>query len=513
MNESSNNIRIAKNTILLYCRMLFLLIISLYTSRVILAALGFEDYGIYDVVGGVVTMFTIVSGAMRAATSRFITYELGKNDEQSLQRVFSCTVSIQFILAIIFIVLAESVGLWFLNAKMVIPEDRIIAANWVYQFSIITFTINLISIPYNAAIIAHEKMAAFAYISIMEAIFKLTIAWTISVSPFDKLIYYSLMLVILAIVVRIIYILYCRKKFKECEYSFVYDKNIFKQMFSFSGWNLIGAASAVLRDNGGNIILNLFFGPEVNAARAIAIRVSAAIQGFVQNFQMALNPQIIKNYASGDVRYMNELVFRGARFSFYILFILALPILISANTVLSLWLGAYPDHTELFLKLTVIFALFEALSGTLMTAMYATGVVRNYQLVVGGLQLLNLPISWLFLKFGLFPEIVLVVAVILSFVCLVARLIMLKPLVGIDIKDFMFGVVLNTSIVSLLSFLIVYGITYYIPSDGFVNIIIRTLISVIISVVVILYVGLSSKERQAILKKMLSFLKRSIKRN
>lgn len=483
--------------------MLFLMGISLYTSRVILNALGFSDYGIYNVVGGIVAMFTMVSGSLKAAISRFITFELGTGDIDKLKRVFSCSITIQIVLSIILVILAETIGLWFLNAKMVIPAERMAAANWVYQFSIITFVINLISIPYNSAIIAHEKMGAFAYISILEAAFNLIIAWTISIAPFDKLIYYAFMLVMVALLVRVIYIWYCKRNFEECTYTFVYDKIILKDMFGFSGWNMIGATSAVCRDHGGNIILNLFFGPEVNAARGIGLQVSNAIQGFVTNFQMALNPQIIKNYAIKELDYMNSIVLKGAKFSYYILFIIALPVFLSTDYILELWLGAYPDHTVLFLQLIIVFTLVESLSGPLITVMYATGDVKNYQIVVGGLQLLNLPLSYVLLKIGLFPEIVIIVAVVLSCVCLLARLYMLRRIVSI--RSYLKDVILNTFIVTLLSTLIAYSLSFLI-SEGFWGFVLKSLWAVIVSSVIVLFIGLTKSERNTIIQNVLSKL-------
>lgn len=503
MNKDSNNRRIAKNTILLYCRMLFLMCISLYTSRVILNALGFSDYGIYNVVGGIVAMFTMVSGSLKAAISRFITFELGAGDINKLKRVFSCSITIQIVLSVILIVLAETVGLWFLNAKMVIPAERMTAANWVYQFSIITFVINLISIPYNSAIIAHEEMGAFAYISILEATFNLIIAWTISIAPFDRLIYYAFLLVLVALLLRVIYIWYCKRNFEECTYSFVYDKSILKDMFGFSGWNLIGATSAVCRDHGGNIILNLFFGPEVNAARGIGLHVSNAIQGFVTNFQMALNPQIIKNYATQELDYMNSIVLKGAKFSYYILFIIALPVFISTGYILELWLGEYPDHTILFLQLIIVFTLIESLSGPLITVMYATGDVKNYQIVVGGFQLLNLPISYFLLEIGLVPEIVIVVAILLSCVCLLSRLFMLRRIVSS--RRFLKEVVLNTFVVTLLSVVIAYSVSALMP-EGFWGFVLKSLLAGIVSSVIVLFIGLTKSERDTIILNVLSKL-------
>lgn len=364
-DSQANKKRIAKNTLLLYVRMLFLMVISLYTSRVILNALGVNDFGIYNVVGGVVAMFSILSGSLSSAISRFITFELGKGDEENLKKVFSASVTIQLVLSAIIVVLIEAVGVWFLNAKMSIPANRIYAANWVLQFSVITFVINLISVPYNSTIIAHERMSAFAYISILEGVGKLAIAFLIMVSPIDRLIFYAILMCAIAVTIRFVYGYYCKKHFVECNYHFRWDKKLLKNMFGFAGWNFIGASSALLRDQGGNIILNLFFGPTVNAARGIANQVNNAITGFVTNFMTALNPQITKSYASGDRDYMMSLIFQGARLSYYMLLFLSLPVLVNTHYILVIWLKLIPEHAVTFVQLILIFALSESISNPL----------------------------------------------------------------------------------------------------------------------------------------------------
>lgn len=502
LNQTSdNNKRIAKNTLLLYFRMLFMMVVSLYTSRVILNALGVEDFGIYNVVGGVVAMFTVISGSLSAAISRFITYELGKGDQSKLNKIFSASVTIQLLLSLIIVVLIESVGVWFLNAKMTIPADRVTAANWVLQFSIITFVINLISVPYNAAIIAHERMSAFAYISILEAIGKLAIAFFIMWSPIDKLIYYAILMCTVAVIVRLTYGHYCKKHFTECTYHFHWDKDILKQMFGFAGWNFIGASSVVFRDQGGNIILNIFFGPTVNAARGIANQVNTAITGFVQNFMTALNPQITKSYASGDGEYMMTLIFQGARLSFYMLLLLSLPVLINTHYILVIWLKIVPEHAVLFVRLILIFAMCESISNPLITAMLATGKIRNYQIVVGGLQLLNLPLSYLCLKTGFVPESILVVAIIISLACLFARLYMLWGMIGLSSILYMKNVFLNVLVVALLSAIIPYMLFCYMK-ETFFSFIIITLIAVLCTLVVEFYIGCNQKERFFVLNKV-----------
>lgn len=500
-DTSQNNKRIAKNTLLLYFRMLLTMAISLYTSRVVLHVLGVEDFGIYNVVGGVVAMFSVISGSLSAAISRFITYELGKGDKEKLVRIFSSSVTIQLGLGLIILILAEIVGVWFLNVKMSIPENRMYAANWVFQLSILTFIINLISVPYNAAIIAHEKMSAFAYISILEVVAKLIIVYILLLSPIDKLIFYAILMASVAFIIRFVYGFYCKRHFEECTYHFIFDKELLKKMFGFAGWNFIGASSAVLRDQGGNIVINLFCGPTVNAARGIAYQVNSAIHGFVSNFMMALNPQITKSYAAGDKEYMMTLIYQGARLSFYILLILSLPVIVNTHYILTLWLKIVPEHTTLFVQLVLIFAMSESISNPLITAMLATGKIRNYQIVVGGLQMMNLPISYVLLRYGCIPETVLIVAICISQCCLAARLCMLRSMVGLSVRKYMSKVYLNVFTVTILSAIIPCVSSYYL-NETFINFIIICTISVICTFTVIYFVGCNRKERQFILSKV-----------
>ena len=506
-NTSENNKRIAKNTLLLYCRMLFLMVVSLYTSRVVLNALGVEDFGIYNVVGGIVAMFTVLSGSLSAAISRFITYELGKGNQDNLNKIFSSAVTIQLGLAGIIILLAETIGLWFLNTKMNIPESRMEAANWVFQFSILTFAINLVSVPYNASIIAHEKMSAFAYISILEAVGKLTIAYLIVISPIDKLIFYAILMCGVALVVRFTYGNYCKKHFSECTYHFIWDKQLLKQMFGFAGWNFIGAASAVLRDQGGNMIINLFCGPTVNAARAVAFQVNNAIHGFVSNFMTALNPQITKSYAAGDRDYMMKLIHQGARLSFYILLLLSLPVIINAHYILTLWLKIVPEHTTLFVQLVLIFAMSESISNPLITAMLATGNIRNYQIIVGGLQMMNLPISYVLLRYGCIPETVLIVAICISQCCLAARLYMLRGMIGISIREYISKVYVNVLSVTIISAILPCILFYYL-SETFISFLVICVVSIICTFTVIYFIGCNQKERKFINERMNKIIKK-----
>ena len=505
-STSSNNKRIAKNTLLLYFRMLFLMLISLYTSRVILNALGVEDYGIYNAVGGVVTMFSMLSGSLNAAISRFITFELGKGDTEKLKSVFSSSVTIQGGIALIIVILAETVGLWFLNEKMVIPENRLTAANWCFQFSIITFAINLISVPYNAAIIAHEKMSAFAYISIFEAVGKLAIAWLVIVNPIDRLIFYAGMVAILAIVIRFIYGWYCKRYFEECTYHFVYDHDLLKHMFGFAGWNFIGSSATILRDHGGNIILNIFFGPAVNAARAIAVKVNSVLVGFVTNFMTALNPQITKSYASGNREYMMELLTQGARLSFYMLLLISLPVLLNTNYLLVAWLKVIPEHTVLFVQLTLILAMHECLAYPLTTAMLATGKIKKYQIIAGGLNLLNLPVAYACLVVGMIPESVVIVAIIFSVLVQMVRLWLLRFMINLNVRKFLVNVYGNISVVLLFAVLIP---CYFNSSmeEGGLRFIFISILAMITTIASELFVGCSKNERAFVLNKIKTIIR------
>lgn len=494
MSNTANSKRVAKNTILLYGRMLFLMLISLYTSRVILNALGVDDYGIYNVVGGVVTMFSVLSGSLNAAISRFITYELGTGKKEKLKRVFSSSVTIQLGLAVFFVIIAETVGLWFLNCKMVIPEERLVAANWCFQFSIITFAVNLISVPYNAAIIAHEKMSAFAFISIFEGVGKLLIALCIPYNSIDRLIFYALMIAVLSWAIRMIYTWYCKKNFEECTYTFIYDHTLLKKMFGFAGWNFFGAGSWQLMNQGVNLLMNVYFGVAINAARGIAIQVDTAVLQFVNNFTMALNPQITKSYASGDKSYMFSLLFRGAKFSYFLMLFFAIPLICETEFILKLWLGIVPDHAVEFARLALIVSMIHVLSNTMITAVLATGDIKKYQIIVGGLGMLVFPLAWLSFYLGLSPETA-YFATIAVFLCqLMCRIKLLKDMIGMSPKQYIREVVLKVIVVTILVSLLPIALVYTLD-DNFLRFIIVGFISVISCILCIWLLGLNSAER------------------
>lgn len=450
-NYQSTTTRIARNTGMLYVRMLFSMLVSLYTSRVILLALGVEDFGIVNVVGGLVTMFSLVSSSLSSSVSRFMTFELGRGEQKRLAQVFSTSLLIHIALAVVVLALMETVGRWFLNTCMVVPPERIAAANWVFQASIVSFLAGLLSVPFNAAIVAHEKMDAFAYIGIMDIVLRLCLVLAVAYAPLvsDRMIAYSVGVAVVSVAVQGIYVCYCRRRFPECRSAFVIDCLCWRRMCAFAGWNFIGCASALLRDQGVNILLNLFCGPVVNAARGIAMSVNTAIARFADNFMTALRPQITKSYAAGQREYMMSLVERGARFSYYIMLLVAMPILMETEPVLSLWLKSFPAHTVTFVRLVLVLSLVDILSGTLITLQTATGRIRNYQLAVGGVFLLNFPLSFLCLEWRLRPESVFVVAIVLAVLCLWLRLWLLRRMVGLSVRNFIRRVCARVVLVSV----------------------------------------------------------------
>lgn len=493
-----HNLRIAKNTLMLYFRMFFMMLLGLFTSRLVLEALGEDDYGVYNVVGGVVAMFTVISGSMSTSASRFITFELGKGSSAQLNKVYSTTVTIQFLISLLVAILAEPIGMWFIDNKMHIDQARIPAAHLVLHCSLLSFVVNLMSVPQMALITAHEKMTSYAYIGVFEGVLRFAVALIISHYEPDKirLIVYAVLMTVSVILVRMAYGLYCRKTFPECRYRPVYDKALFKEMFSFAGWNFIGSVSGVLRDQGGNILVNLFSNTAVNAARGVAVQLNGAILSFVTNFMTAVNPQITKSYAAGDKEYMFSLMRKASRMSFYLLFIISLPILFNTEYVMQLWLKDVPEDAPIFMKLFLIFTLSECISLPLITAMFATGKVRDYQLVVGGIQLLNLPISYVLLTiFDDMPEITVIVAIALSQICLFVRLAMLKKTVGLSPMEFIKRVYFNVVGVGAVAVILPLYFSL-LEVDGLHGFIIKFSIALISAFVTVALIGCTQSERK-----------------
>lgn len=502
--QAENTKRIAKNTLMLYVRMLFGMLVSLYTSRVVLQALGVEDYGIYNVVGGVVAMFSMISNSLSSSVSRFLTFELGKGNLEGLKRVFSTSLSIHVALVLVIVLLSETLGLWFLNTHMTIPENRLYAANWVFQASVFTFVINLLSVPFSASIVSHERMSAFAYIGILDIMLRLLIVLFIAYSGwnFDRLIVYSLLLVGVVCIMQAIYWNYCTRNFKECKFRLSFDVNYWKEMSSFAGWNFIGCTAGLLKDQGVNILLNLFIGPIINAARGIANTVNNVLASFSGNFMTALNPQITKSYAAGNYDYMFSLVERGSRFSYYILLLFALPMLFETEFVLTLWLKHYPEHTVNFVRLILIVTMCDILSNTLINLQVATGKIRNYQLVVGGMLLMNFPLSYFCLKMGFPPESTLIVALIVAVCCLFLRLLFLRKMVGLSMKRYLRKVCGNVLFVTLLA-MIIPSFIYTQMSDSIIRFVTICVFTTVCSSIAIYWGGCSMNEREFIKEKIL----------
>lgn len=492
--EESENKRIAKNTAILYVRMLVMMFISFFTSRIMLNALGVDDYGINNVVGGLVSMFSLLSSSLSSSTSRFMTFALGKGNINELKKVFSTSINIHVILALVVVVAIETIGVWFLNNKMNIPADRLYAANWVLQCSVVVFAIGLLSVPYNSAIIAHEKMSAFAYMTIFDATFRLIVVFAIYYYGGDRLIFLSFLLLFQSFVRQTVYWIYCKRKFEECVYVKVWDKGLNKSMFSFAGWNFIGCTAGLMKDQGVNIAINLFTSPAVNAARGIAMQINGIIGQFIGGFTTALNPQITKSYASGDLKRMHNLMFQGTRLSYYLFMFLSIPVFFEIETVLQFWLGQVPEHTVLFARLVLVLSLAEILSYTLITAQLATGKIRNYQITVGGILLLNFPLSYLFLYLGFFPECTIIVAIVISQICLFARLWFLRGLVKLSARDYLKKIYLNVIIVTLLS-VIPPALCYFFISHVVIRFFAVCTTSVLSSLSFIYYIGCSQEER------------------
>ena len=494
---SENSRRIAKNTVFLYFRMLLTMAITLYTSRVVLAVLGIEDFGIYDVVSSVVTMFAFLNSSMVTSTQRYITIAIGKDDRGEASRVFNNAVRIHLLIGLVVIILCETVGLWFLENKLVIPEERMAAARWVFQLSLLSFFINVTQVPYNAVIIAHEKMDVFAYISILDVLLKLGIVFLLKVIPTDKLVAYAVLYFLATQIIRSLYRIYCLRNFEECHRTATAKDGLFKGMLHFAGWNLFGSLAWMMRDQGVNILLNIFFGPVVNAARGTAMKVSTTVQGFVGNFSTAVNPQITKYYAQGRLDKMEELSYRGSRFSFLILFAIALPLMVTMDTVLGWWLVEVPEHTGIFLQFILIDALINAVfSNPLITSLMATGDIRNYQITVSAIMLLVVPAGYFLLKGGMPASSVFALICLVSLVSGLARYQFCARQIGYHWGFFFKDVIVRVLGTAALAVPLPLLVRRCLGSgNGFVGFAALCLIAVACVVLASLAVGISREER------------------
>lgn len=501
--------RIAMNTGLLYFRMLLLMVVSLYTSRILLSTLGEVDFGLYNVVGGVVVMLGFLQGTMSTASARFITVALGKRDINNLRKVFSNIFLVNAILALVVVFLSETIGLWFLLEKMSIPPDRLNASIWVYQFSVASVALNIVTVPFNASIIAHEKMGAFAYISLFDAIAKLIIVYLLMASPIDRLIFYASLIFLVHTIDIIIYYVYCNRRFLETKIKLEYDKSVIKNIFSFVTWSSYGSFVSVGFTQGLNILLNIFFGPTVNAARGIAVQVQNAVVSFTTNFQTAINPQLIKSVATEDVDVAKKLFVASSKISFFLLCIIGVPIFFCAEWILSIWLKEVPVHAVSFVRIMLVICIFQSIANPLRVVNQAEGDIKKFQIYECTFLLFIVPISYIALFLGAKPESVFIVQLIIEVTAQYIRTRIVLPKIKMTCTDYFFRVysrLLIPFVISIAVVLILCNTLSMIPSHQFLGIFISEAI-VLFSV---LYIGLNTDERNyvfCIAKGLISRLK------
>ena len=495
-----NNKRILHNTILLYIRMLILMSVSLYTSRVVLSILGVGDYGIYNVVGGVVFVLSFLNISMATATQRFLNLELGKNNKKGVEKVFATAQVIHILIAVIILVLAETFGVWFLNNHMFIPKDRIIASNYVFQFTICSFLLTVMSVPYNATIIAHEKMSAFAYITVIEALLKLGIVFLLLVINSDKLIAYSFLMAIVSIIIRIIYGSYCRRHFEECRrFSVKYDKFFFKEMLGFSSWTIFGSLGSISHTQGVAIVLNMFFGVAVNAAQGISMQLNNLVYQFVTSFMTALNPQIVKYYAAKDLYFMQTLIKRGCKMGFFLVAFLVLPLCFETQTILSLWLKEVPEYTVIFTRLVLLTSLCNSFASPLSVAQGATGNIKTYQMVLTILGWMHLPLAWVFFALGFAPYYAMYIYLFLVIIMQMYRIYKVCNSLNISISGFYKDVIIKCFLVMLLSSILPVGMHLLVPYSLFSRIL-TFCMSAVMVIISVFVVGVNNEERNKIFK-------------
>jgi len=451
MSYKADHGRVMRNTALLYFRMALMMCINLYTSRVVLQVLGVEDYGIFYVVWGLVYILNFINASMTASTQRFLTFELGTGNKKRLHEVFITSVHIHLIISLFLILISETGGVWFLLEKMVIPEERMTAAIWCFQLSLVTAVAEVMSCPYRSVIIAREKMSTFAYISILDAFLKLAIVGLLLLTSYDLLIMYAILYAGEKFLVRQVYNIYCTRHFEECHYQWFFDRTLFRKMSSFAGWSMVENLAYVLYTQGLNMLLNVFFGPVANAAQAAASQARNAIGQFSRNFQMAINPQITKSYAAEQLHEMHLLIFRGSRLTFCLLLILCLPLMVEAQMVLGLWLKEVPEGTAGFLRLLLVVLIVQQMTSPLIAAVSATGDIKKYEIISGGLMISVVPVAYLVLKMGGAPWTVFVVYLLISLIAYIATLYIVLPKISLSIKDYIINVFTPCALVFALS--------------------------------------------------------------
>ena len=499
-NNSVSNKRILKNTLFLYCRMIIVLLVSLYATRVILNVLGVTDYGIYNVVAGFVSMFSFLNSAMNNTTQRYLNYERGRGDLNSLSNVFNTACQIQAIIAVVTLLLLEVFGVWYINNIMIIPQERIIAANWVFQFSSLSLVLLILQIPYSADIISHERMDYYALISIIDVAINLLIVIGLPCLSYDKLFVYGLLSFLLSLINFLLFYIYSNRNFVEVKLRFEFDRELFKTMLSFSGWNMLGAIAYTIQGQGLNVLVNSFFGPVVNAARAIAFQIHAAISGFSENIATAFKPQLIESYAIQDLRRTKELMFSMSKYCYLMIFIFSLPVIVEIESILSIWLGGtVPDYTAIFAILVLVNLLVSSLNLPISQTVQATGKVKYYQIIRSLLVALTLPISWLFLKEGYNPTVVFWITIMVSIINQPVCMIILHSNFDYSYLDYIQNVILPCMLLTVVAPLAPVVIHIFIQ-DSIIRILVVSGVSLIWSICIAFMLVLNSNERNAIIQ-------------
>lgn len=507
--EYGSNKRIAKNTIMLYIRMFFVLLVNLYISRILLRALGVEDYGLFSVVGSVVAFLGFINTSMAGATLRFLSYAQGEGDYEKMNSVFCSAFMVQIIIALIVFVLCETIGVFYINNYLNVAPSKIADAHIVFQFSLATFLITIVTVPYNSSIIANERMDVFALYSIIEVILKLGVAFLLPLFTERTLIYYAMMLFGICFIIQGLYRWFCCRCFKECQLRRNINKKTIIKMLSFAGWNLFGTFSGVAMHQGVNMILNSFFGVVVNAARGLSFQVSASMAQLYTNFQQALNPQIVKSYAANDLKRFYSLITQGTRLAFFLLFVCALPIMYNMEGILSLWLEEVPEYTTTFCVLVIVNSLFGTVSQSLLRGAMATGRIRKYQIVISMITLLNLPLSFIALKIYPDPYLTAYIMIALSFIAFIARLVMLHQMTGLSIPYFIQGAIIPIVTAATLSVGLAIGLDVLLPATiGIGRMLVRLTILLLCCCIVAIAVGMRKEERLMVI----NFVKNRIKR-
>lgn len=499
--------RIVKNTFMLYFRTLFMMVVGLYTSRVVINALGLSDYGIYNIVGGVVGLFGFINSSMTRSTQRFLNFELGKNDLESINNVFSNSIIIHSVIALVIFILAETFGLWFVINKLVIPPEKLTAALIVYQCTVLSTILMIVGVPYNSLIIAYEQMNIFAYFSMIDVFLKLCAAFFICFFTEDKLGVYAVLLLLIQIISFLIYFIYCKTKYTNLKISLKFNRNLFRRMFSFTSWTIIGELAYIGFTQGINIILNIFFGPIINASRAISVQIQNAVKQFAGGFQTAMNPQIVKTYSNGDKEYLNKLIFEGSRISFFLVFIFSVPFFLETNLILKFWIKVVPEYCCEFVRLILIISIIDTMITPLIIAASATGKIRNYQITLGGLLLMIVPVSYIFLRLGFKPTSVLYVHLCITIVSLFVRLYYAKQLNDLNIKEYICNVIVKSIFSVGPVFLIIWFSHHFLfeQINSFSRLMITILYMIILTLIFIRW-GLNDFERNYVLSK-LQFIK------